>query len=166
MWEEKVYGVEQQNLFIFNKGHEIESKVRAHYELDHGDFPPTCFQKGIFGASLDGWNGTVGLEIKYVSDDAVDICPPRHMAQLMQQMYVTDTSEIIYIPCSDKREGEPRKVQFDKQWWTSNVKTLNKFWRDVTKARLRLLQPSVGPIPTGTEPSVVRVEGEPQASQV
>jgi len=134
VWEEKVYGRTNENSFIFQKGHEIEAKVRAQYELTHENCPPVCFQKGIFGASLDGWNGRTGLEIKYCGKDWIDKIKPHHYAQVQTQLYVSDADKIIFLPCDGERTGEII-VEFNKEWWKENVKVLNRFWRDVLKAR-------------------------------
>ena len=116
--------------FIFNKGHEIEAKVRARYELDHSDCPPVCMENGIFGASLDGWNGKQAIEIKYVSKDHIDTIPPHHMAQLQAQMFVSETDSIVYLPCDGER-SPIIEVKRDKPWWKANQLKLKHFQRDL-----------------------------------
>ena len=133
VWEAKVHGVVTENSFILQKGHEIESRVRANYELTHDDFPPVCFQRDFIGASLDGYNGKSALEIKYVGKDHIDTIPPHHMAQIQAQLWVTGVDRVIYLPCDGTRIGT-KEVMFDKDLWKSWMPTLRRFWKDVEKA--------------------------------
>ncbi len=140
IWEEKVYGIEKENSFILEKGHEIEAKVRADFELTNGNCPPACFQRDFLGASLDGWNGKDGIEIKYVGKEHVDTCPPHHFAQIQTQLWVSGAEKIIYLPCDGERigknpDGSPFVFTLDKAWWKENVTTLRRFWRDVEKKK-------------------------------
>jgi putative phage-type endonuclease len=129
-FENKLHKIIKPPSFIFQKGHEIEAKVRARYELDHSDCPPVCMESGIFGASLDGWNGKQAIEIKYVGKDHIDTIPPHHMAQLQAQMFVTDTDSIIYMPCDGERTVI-KEVPRDKIWWKANQLKLKHFHRDL-----------------------------------
>jgi len=161
VWESKVYNIVKENKWIFQKGDEIESRVRARYELDHNDCPPVVMQEGIFGASLDGWNGDTVLEIKFVGRDHVDTCPPHHYAQLMHQLYVSKAKKLIYLPCDGERVGH-MEFTFDKDWWKKNVTILKRFWRDVEKKRLSMLQQTGGEVLGRSVAPTLCEEGTPQ----
>lgn len=119
LWKEKIQPqapVESEGDFIKRKGHALEAKARAQYELETGRLfaDPICAEKADLPwmrASLDGWfveNGVRrGVEIKYVGQeyfDKTNVLPDirlDHYWQMIHQFVVTGAHVIDHVLITD-----------------------------------------------------------------
>lgn len=136
----KVYGKEPENSFILAKGHEIEDKVRANYQItSDGDFPSVCMQKDFLGASADGWNEEkrIGLEIKYTGiANMGDEIPEKFYCQCQQQMYVFDVPNWILLRSNDGITIRKDVILRDKRYFGKKLTILKKFWARVQEYKV------------------------------
>lgn len=148
LWEEKTGVVkpdEDDNTFITEKGHRLEPKARALYEIDHGghDFPPALVERQDrphHRASLDGRNVSLKktLEIKYVGAGEKwemalnDEVPDYYMAQMQWQLYVTGDESVDYVAYNEK-ENKIKVITVlpDVKFIAKMVKAVDKFWEKV-----------------------------------
>jgi len=124
----------RKNEWVLQKGHEIEAKVRAKFELtSDGEFPPAFMENGIYHASLDGFNSKIGMpiEIKYVGAKNVNNIPAHHYAQLMHLMYVSKTDKILFIRSNDGINTFETFVEFNPWFWKKAMPELERFWKRV-----------------------------------
>lgn len=126
--------VQEEHSYIFKKGHEMEAKVRAMYELTtDSQYPPTTMQRDFLLASLDGWNESTktAIEIKYVGKSAIKLdIPPHHFAQVQHLLYVSQADRLIYI----RYDGENTREDvftFDQRYWDGVYPQLERFWKMV-----------------------------------
>lgn len=119
LWEIKTSKkkAQESSNFIQSRGHELEIRARAHYELLHDeDMPPTVAEHKDFPwvrASLDGWNEKLSrlLEIKFqgiVNGDhdraLAGIIREDYMWQLTQQFIVTGANEGHFVSYNEKHQ--------------------------------------------------------------
>ena len=111
LWEEKrtlLADLKDTRSTATQRGHEHESMIRAAlgFELDC-EFTTDCFEHPEFPwlrASLDGWcdEKKLGLEIKSVGKDAINLPQPmHHFLQVQTQMLVTATFAWEYVRTTD-----------------------------------------------------------------
>lgn len=94
---------DEDRSWIFQKGHEVEAELRQLFS-DHVQIPihPACFEKGIFGCSLDGYDKSVGVfEAKYVGKEVLKKIaggeiPKHHRIQVQTQLYGSDSDKGFY----------------------------------------------------------------------
>jgi len=155
---EKVYGVENEDTYILNKGHEIEEQVRANYQITgDGDFPKACRQKKVVPtknqriiesiddkewllASADGWNEEkrIGLEIKYTGEENMNPeteVPMLFRVQCWQQIDVFDANGWILLMSNDGVNIRKEPIELDKREYNKIKTKLRKFQERVEKYR-------------------------------
>jgi len=99
---------EPTNTYILEKGHAMEPKARAMYEIiDDADYPPVNVEHQDYNfvrASLDGYNAEKSqiLEIKYVGKEdhenaAKGIVPEKYYWQLQHQLFATGAKLVKYV---------------------------------------------------------------------
>ena len=143
LWEQKTGGapLEQALNFGMIRGHELEPRARARFELEYDlEMPPVCFQNsGLpwLRASLDGWDEEEKaiLEIKCPNkNDHALACigeiPEKYMWQLAHQLLVTDGRKVYYYSfdgekgvCVEKsaayfKDRFPKLLKAEKDFWT------------------------------------------------
>lgn len=148
LWEEKTGAIkpdQDENNFITEKGHRLEPKARALYEIhaDGQDFPPALVErqdKPHHRASLDGRNADLKrtLEIKFVGAGEKwemalnDDVPDYYMAQMQWQLYVTGDESVDYIAYNEKENAiKVINVKPDVKFIAKMVKAVDKFWEKV-----------------------------------
>lgn len=117
LWKEKTgKEIPDQNKynFITDKGHRLEPKARAHYEIQTGiDAPPALVQRKDnekFKASLDGFNPELkkNVEIKFVGQGEKwkmainEEIPPYYFDQMQWQLYVSGAETCDYVAYNEK----------------------------------------------------------------
>jgi len=118
LWEEKILDEpdlekEKGKSFIFAKGHRLEPKARALYELEHSEtFNQELFERVDFPfmkASVDGFNKELnrGIEIKYVGKNAFEAAqngdvPKHYHIQMQHQILVTGADAVDYVAYNDE----------------------------------------------------------------
>lgn len=120
LWEEKVLGVKQVSTPVMERGTKYEEEALIWFMKQVGDvFIPTTFQSEEHPdiiASLDGWNGKVGVEIKIPSKFS-DSPPSHYMPQLQHQMMVMGTSYGWYCEYQpDCKRGWYAKIERDEDY--------------------------------------------------
>lgn len=123
LFEERMKpAVHSEPNFIQAKGHRMEAKARARFELEQNkDFQPACVQSGDQGfefllASLDGRSDdkTEIIEIKYVGQDDHALCkkgvvPPQYWPQVQHALMVTGALRCYYVSYCDILEDTGEK---------------------------------------------------------
>lgn len=148
LWEEKTGVIKpdkEENTFITEKGHRLEPKARALYEIENDgkDFPPELVERQDrpeHRASLDGRNAEIKktLEIKFVGAGEKWLMalnneiPDYYMAQMQWQLYVTGDDSVDYIAYNEK-ENKIKVIPVlpDLNFIKKMVKTVDKFWEKV-----------------------------------
>lgn len=129
---------EPTNTYILEKGHAMEPKARALYEImDNASYPPMNVENEAFPflrASLDGYNKekNIIIEIKYVGKEdhenaANGIVPEKYYWQLQHQLMVTGAKLVRYISF-DGSAINVVEVLPDTKDIKKLVKELTKFW--------------------------------------
>lgn len=139
LWQEKT-GQEvkhQENTYILDKGHAMEPKARALYEImDNTSYPPVNMQHDVefLRASLDGYNEekNIILEIKYAGKEdhenaANGIVPEKYYWQLQHQLLVSGAQMVKYISF-DGSTINVVEVLPDTKDQKKLFKELLKFW--------------------------------------
>ena len=94
------------NEFITGLGHQFEPKARAWMNLMHDwEYEPKLVEMAEYGwlrASLDGWDGSTPMEIKYVGKKKYDAFMKgdydySHWIQMQHQMMVTGALVCTYV---------------------------------------------------------------------
>lgn len=147
LWEEKILPEppKQEKNFIFEKGHRLEKKARADFELKMGlEFSATTGEREDYKfikVSLDGWNADSnrGLEIKYVGKDyfentnKFEDIKPDHYCQMMHQFLVTNAKSIYYCLYNDKIDKTKIiEVKPDEKYCAELLLKECSFWDLVT----------------------------------
>lgn len=136
---DKVYGSKHENTFITAKGHELEEKMRANYQLtSDSDFPKACMEKDFYSASADGWNPElkVALEMKYTGKDNMgDEIPEKFMIQCQQVIWVFDAKYLILLRSNDGINIRKDVIEPNKRYWGKCQTKLKKFWERVERAK-------------------------------
>jgi putative phage-type endonuclease len=140
LWLEKTGKTagEPTNTYILEKGHNMEPKARALYEImDKTSYTPVNIQREDhphLKASLDGYNAekNIALEIKYAGKEdhenaAAGIVPEKYYWQLQHQLMVSDAQMVKYISFDGSTinliEVLPNNRDIKKLF-----KALNDFW--------------------------------------
>jgi putative phage-type endonuclease len=146
LWKEKIglVDADQSNgNWATRRGHELEPKARANYELTYGlDMPATLFEHKDFPflrASLDGYNDEkrILLEIKCPGKDDHDlaksgILPEKYFAQVQHQLFVSG-AELAHYYSYDGERGVLVEVKPDLEYIERLVPEMIKFWELVQK---------------------------------
>lgn len=97
--------------YIFQKGHDVEAELRALFEEKTSiQMNPTCFENGIFLASLDGYENGQNLEAKYVGKDVLKKIaggeiPSHHQIQVQAQLHTSESDKCFYAAKAPKVKG-------------------------------------------------------------
>jgi putative phage-type endonuclease len=132
---------DEDRSWLFRKGHEVEAELRQLFS-DHIKTPiqPACFEKGIFGCSLDGYEKSVGVfEAKFVGKEvlkkiAEGEIPRHHRIQIQTQLYGADAEKGFY----GAKNGKDRVVvEFgrDEKLIKEIIKKGNAFWEMVQSGK-------------------------------
>ena len=98
--------IKKQNDFIINLGHRFEPRARAHLNLMYDwEYEPQVVEMAEYPwlrASLDGWNGSSVMEIKYVGKKKYEDFmngefDQSHWIQMQHQMMVTGAISCVYV---------------------------------------------------------------------
>lgn len=108
LWELKVglKSRETQSNWAMQRGHQLEPKARAIYELYTGTEMPPCNlehpEYPFLRASLDGYDGQAVIEIKCpkAADHLLavgNMVPPKYMPQVQHQLFVSGAAYCDYV---------------------------------------------------------------------
>lgn len=136
---------EQDNEFIFAKGHATEKLIRKEFqELMKVDMNPICVisdKYDFIQASLDGFDPKHGvLEAKLVGKEVLKTAlekgeiPVHHFAQLQHQLFVTGADVGQWFGHNGKDQGALIEVKADKEYTNSLVDKEITFW-DLVRTR-------------------------------
>lgn len=143
LWEEKLGLVNQSdnNNFIFQKGHRLEPKIRAMYEIqsDLSAKPELVMRSDMphHRASLDGRDKQKKIiaEFKFVgAGDKWKLAlegrlPAEYYAQCQWQLWVTGDNYVNYVPYNEKENKiKIIKVTPDLDYIKNMVTEVNLFW--------------------------------------
>lgn len=144
LWLEKLGRVKEEELnwAITHKGHEMEPKARASFELEMmNDFPPTIAQHKDYEfliASLDGFNEELNavLEIKCPGEKDHKLAldgkvPDKYWPQVQHQLLVTGASCVFYYSYFEG-SGVTIEVRPDKEYINELFQKEQEFWQHVT----------------------------------
>lgn len=94
---------DEDRSYIYQRGHDTEDDIRSAFsDLTGIEVKPTCFENGIFLASLDGFDKRLGiLEAKLVGKDvlakiAKGETPEHHRIQVQSQLYSSEADKAFY----------------------------------------------------------------------
>jgi putative phage-type endonuclease len=139
LWEEKLgLSVGFQGNFATQRGHEMEPKARAAFELLMGaDFSPVVAEHinyPFMRASLDGFNSELDavLEIKCPGSDDQNLAkegkvPDKYWPQLQHQLMVTGASKVYYYSY-DGESGAVVEVKPELGYIEKLMDAEIKFW--------------------------------------
>lgn len=150
LWEDKLgYSTEDPDKvnFIAEKGHRLEPRIRALYEVETGDEAPSLLaqhsEHDHYRASLDGYikQKNKCVEIKFVGKTAgekwqmalKEKIPRQYEAQMQWQMLVSGAETVDYVAYNEEEDRIiiiPYSV--DKKWLVEIIKEVEKFWKFVT----------------------------------
>lgn len=143
LWLEKTGKVKADKIgnWATQRGHDLEPKARAQYELEIGvNCPPRLVEYAEFPvirASLDGWDekNNVVLEIKCpgAADHSKALSgevPEKYWPQLQHQLLVTGANKAHYYSF-DGEKGVLIEVEPDKKYCAKLFMELKKFWECV-----------------------------------
>ncbi len=143
LWEIKTGRKKQkENVTLFAKGHEIEAKIRARYELDNDILMPAiCVEFGdeapFVRASLDGYNNELGfgIEIKYIGKEKYEsgILPENYRVQIQYQMLCTGAKRWHYVFSNDGVEYKTVEVEVDEAYQAEIYQAVKRFWLEYVK---------------------------------
>lgn len=145
LWEEKCHpqtfdGKEKGNDFIHQKGHKLERRARALYELDtFQDFPDFLAEYSpwnIARCSMDGYNVEIskGIEIKYVGKEVFekDGYPVHFLPQIQHQYMVTGAEKIDLVMYNDEIDKiRIVEVKPDVKYIKDMLEKEKEFWEQV-----------------------------------
>lgn len=147
LWEEKTGLVEpdQDSMkFITDKGHRLEPKARALYEIETGIIcPPELVERAdnpTHRASLDGRNAELKktVEIKFVGAGEKwtmalsGEIPDYYLAQMQWQLYCSGDETNDYVAYNeDENKIAIITVEPDLKFIKSMVKKVDAFWKKV-----------------------------------
>jgi len=139
LWEQKL-GLSPgfQGNFATERGHQMEPKARAAFELEMGEeFPETLAvhsSLGFLRASLDGFNENLNaiLEIKCPGKEDHDKAkagqvPEKYMAQVQHQLLVTG-AKLCYYYSYDGEKGVTVEVEPDLKYMEDMLNQITAFW--------------------------------------
>ncbi len=125
---------------IFRMGHETEADIRELFLKQTGvNMEPTCFERDeIFGASLDGYDKSVGiLEAKLVGKEALakiaqGELPRHHWIQVQAQLFVSDSDKAFYGAKAPKvKDGLIVEVGRDENFMLDLQSRVIAFWESL-----------------------------------
>lgn len=127
--------------YIYQKGHETEDEIRDLFSKHTSiELKPTCFQNGIFLASLDGHKRNVGvLEAKLVGRDvlakiAQGEIPEHHRIQVQAQLHTSESDKAYYGARAPKiKTGQVVEIGRDEKMIREIVDRGERFWESVQK---------------------------------
>jgi putative phage-type endonuclease len=146
LWEEKIgirQGFQGNNATI--RGHQMEPKARAAFELEMGiEFIPMVaehFNFPYMRASLDGWNAEeqAVLEIKCPGKEDHDLAksgkvPEKYWPQLQHQLFVTG-GKVAYYYSYDGESGITIPVYPDHEYMKQLFEKEQDFWEMVVNKK-------------------------------
>jgi len=139
LWEEKIgIGKTFQGNFATQRGHEMEPKARAAFELESGyEFNPVVAEHATYPfirASLDGFNAELNaiLEIKCPGKDDHQTAkdgkvPEKYWPQLQHQLLVTGAKVCFYYSY-DGEKGATVAIHPDLEYIKMLMEAETKFW--------------------------------------
>ena len=150
LWQMKTGRIDDtpKDSYVLTQGHEVESKVRALYEMDQGeDFPPLLAEmegEEFIRASLDGYNEERGIiEIKMVGQKRFDSgeLPNHFKIQATQQMLVTGEEKVTFLLARQPNKAKGikvdgyKKVVYERDLALMDLvyKSVVAFWACVTQ---------------------------------
>jgi putative phage-type endonuclease len=147
LWQEKTGLVipdenDKSNIFILNKGHELEVIARNRYEIETGVewLPILCEHEKFphFRASLDGFNKDKNAvwECKYIGKDFLEgvknnIVPEKYKAQLHWQMFISGATENHLTVMDGEHNMATMIVKADIDYIKTLIKAASDFWNNV-----------------------------------
>ena len=144
LWEIKTGKVvkEEESNFIFEKGHRLEPKIRAMYEIQTGNTAQPCLvvreDKPEYRASLDGRDPEkkIVVEMKYVGAGEKWLlaqegkAPDYYYAQMQWQLFITGDEYADYVVYNDKEDKIIiNRIDPDIEFIKDMVKKAEKFWK-------------------------------------
>jgi len=137
LWQEKIGEAKGfDGNWATQRGHDLEPKARAQYELEHNvSMPPAFIEHPVFPfirASLDGYGNNIVLEIKApgTEDHSLAVAgkvPEKYYPQLQHQLLVTGASCAHYYSFDGER-GALVQVAHDLEYQARLLKELQLFW--------------------------------------
>lgn len=126
LWEQIILDKETPVTEAMQRGTDLEEKALKWFneKLAFLNFRPVVVQSLSFPnliASLDGWNGSVSLEIKCPSPEKhqhfvkTKEVPPHYWAQIQHQLMVTGSSYAYYLSF-DGEDGDITSVERDESF--------------------------------------------------
>lgn len=130
---------EEDNEFIFAKGHSTEDLIRKQFQdLTKTEMNPICAISDKFEfirASLDGFSDKLGvLEAKLVGKEVLKTAlekgeiPTHHLAQIQHQLFVTGVDTGQWFGHNGKDQGALIEIKADKEYINRLVDSEITFW--------------------------------------
>jgi len=144
LWEQKLgkRNTDNASNFITDKGHRLEPKIRAMYEIQSGNTAAPCLvmreDKPEHRASLDGRDPEkrICVEMKFVgAGEKWELAkdgklPDYYYAQVQWQLYVTGDQYADYVAYNEKENKIIIiKVDPDIEFIKGMLKEVTKFWK-------------------------------------
>lgn len=138
----------QQSNFATERGHRLEPRARALFELEYDfDMPPTNVVSKvnpIFRASLDGWNEEHGyvLELKCPGEEShkkalTGEIPEHYKAQIEHQLYASEGKKVFYgsyfVYPDGREELKVLEYESNPTLRAKIIAEVTKFWEYVVK---------------------------------
>jgi putative phage-type endonuclease len=127
---------EKKNQYILDKGHDIETKVRAKYQMkSDGEFPPVCAELDelpFFRASFDGL-GAFPLEIKYCGEKNLNVVNKHHWVQIQGQLAVAGADRMLLIKSHNGVDTAEIWVERVEWFWKRALVEIKKFEKKLKK---------------------------------
>ena len=140
LWEEKVFGWENEMTDKMRLGQEMEQEAREAYETMTGlkVFPIVLEHDfhDFISASMDGMNEdrSFAVEIKCGKGShalaSMNRIPPYYMCQLQHQMFVSELNEIDYFSYS-KKDTFLINVKRDNEFIEKLIAKELSFWNNI-----------------------------------
>ena len=136
LWEEKVNGTKSEGNWATRRGHDLEPRARAQYELEMNQAMPPAFLEHpvhpFIRASLDGFGNNTVLEIKCpgAEDHALAVAgkvPEKYYPQLQHQLLVSSAAVAHYYSFDGER-GALVQVLPDAEYIKQLLQKLTQFW--------------------------------------
>lgn len=135
---------DEDKAFIFARGHEVEAEIRQIFSKHTKiEVKPTCFENGIFFASLDGYDKALGiLEVKLVGKEVLKsiadgILPAHHRIQVQAQLYTSESDKAFYAARAPKvKDPVVVEVGRNEKFIKQMVKKVEAFWETVQSGKV------------------------------
>lgn len=140
LWEEKTgLVVRDESNYATRRGHELEPKARARYELLYGCEMPVAFLEHhefpFIRCSLDGYNEGIKrfIEIKCPGKDDIELArqgkvPEKYYPQIQHQFLVTDAESCHYVTYDGYESLIIVEVKPNREYILELAKNLINFW--------------------------------------